>query len=95
MSVILGQHVRLLFISIKGQQHLGAPVQHFEISDTVTTSAADRCAVSLTSSYIRLLGGGVLPILRYTCMYRANAPVFGHFSLCPKKKNYFLSLCPI
>ena len=39
-------------------------------------------------------GGGVFPILMYTCMCRANAPVFGNFSLYVRRKNVnFLSLC--
>ena len=47
------------------------------------------------ASYLNLRGGGVLPILRCTCMCRANAPVFGHFSLSVRRKNVnFLSLCP-
>ena len=37
--------------------------------------------------------GGVLPILRYTCMCRANAPVFGHFSLSVRRKKFVFSLC--
>ena len=30
---------------------------------------------------------GVFPILRYTCIFRANASVFGHFSLSVRRKT--------
>ena len=58
-----------------------------------TTHVFSVCLFQIAFSILQP-GGGVLPILRYTCMCRANAPVFGHFFSLFVEKIIFCLFVP-